>query len=547
MATPINAPLTSEIWHLSIEDLLEPICESPRLGGLGPFVINLSASSAPLSQPAKTFVPPAGAYVYQIQRMEDRRPRYRLRLGPFATEDEADAVLGVVRDVYPSALTATAESDDLRTIATFKPKPEKPPVAVPRSAAAAAPAAVRSTPVVAIAAPTAPVPVAAAPVAPAVIAFAPSSPAPIAPVPVVVATPVAPVVTAETPVAVVMPVAPVVTAAVPPAVAPLAPVSVAPMPPAAAPTAVAPPAPPALASVPPVRTATVPSAPVTLAARTVQSAARPAIPTLSAAPIAPTGTSVRSAAPIVSRPAPQAVRSEFMPAAVSIPVLSDSVEPVRGPVRRTPPPLAPSPPAAVREPVTPVAAIDVAPKAAPSTVKPALTHRADARDARPPSLESTQTMRALTTSELQDSAARWYVIQLSLSSESFDPDSLPNLDIFNEYRLYSVAGLDQGRIVHSLRLGFFAEQGAAGAVASYLAEFYEKPTVRRISVAERERFRDQRVEARKDIGATGRHAVIEITGERHIRDNRPRIAMVTPLAPAAAVSKSTAAPARRGR
>jgi hypothetical protein len=169
------------------------------------------------------------------------------------------------------------------------------------------------------------------------------------------------------------------------------------------------------------------------------------------------------------------------------------------------------------------------------------------RDARPPSLESTQTLRPLTTSELQETAARWYVIQLSLSSESFDPDSLPNLDIFNEYRLYSVAGLDQGRIVHALRLGFFADEVAAGAVASYLAEFYEKPAVKRISVAERERFRDQRVEARKDIGATGRHAVIEITGERHIREKRPRIATVTPLAPAAALSQSTATPARKGR
>jgi hypothetical protein len=44
------------------------------------------------------------------------------------------------------------------------------------------------------------------------------------------------------------------------------------------------------------------------------------------------------------------------------------------------------------------------------------------------------------------------------------------------------------------------------------------------------------VEARKDIGATGKHAVIEITGERHIRENRLRIATVTPLAPAAAGS-----------
>ena len=61
MATPINAPLTSEIWHLSIEDLLEPMTEMPRLGGPGPFVINLSASSAPVGLPAKSFVTPAGA------------------------------------------------------------------------------------------------------------------------------------------------------------------------------------------------------------------------------------------------------------------------------------------------------------------------------------------------------------------------------------------------------------------------------------------------------------------------------------------------------
>ncbi len=422
MATPINAPLTSEIWHLSIDDLLEPICESPRLGGPGPFVINLSASSAPLSQPAQTLLSPGGAQVYQIQRMEDRRPRYRLRLGPFATEDEADAMLGIVRDVYPSALTATAEPDDLRAIAALQPKP-----------------------------PSAPVP-----------------------------------------------------------------------------------------------TAT-PSAP------------RPAV--LPATPHDPQGTQPRSSPPIKSQPAQPAVaRAQFPPAAISIPVLSDSVEVVRRPPPAASPtaasPPAASPPAASRGPVAPLGAIRPALKPAPSAVKPMVSvvsnvaapaQRPIVRDARPPSLESTQTLRPLTTSELQDSAARWYVIQLSLSSESFDPDSLPNLDIFNEYRLYSVAGLDQGRIVHALRLGFFADEAAAGAVASYLAAFYEKPTVKRISAAERERFRDQRVEARKDIGATGRHAVIEITGERHIRDNRPRIATVTPLAPAAASSQSTAAPARKGR
>ncbi len=136
-------------------------------------------------------------------------------------------------------------------------------------------------------------------------------------------------------------------------------------------------------------------------------------------------------------------------------------------------------------------------------------------------VESTQTVRALTLLELEsDDTMRWYVIQLSQSEAAFDSEAVPNLDIFNVYRLYSVAGIDQGRIVHALRLGFFGEEIAAAAVASYLAAYYEKPVVKRVSAAERERFADQRFEPRKDVGATGRHAVIEITDERYVRERR---------------------------
>ena len=137
------------------------------------------------------------------------------------------------------------------------------------------------------------------------------------------------------------------------------------------------------------------------------------------------------------------------------------------------------------------------------------------------SIESTQTIRALTQLELEDDpASRWFAIQLSLSEEPFDPETLPNLDIFSVYRLYSVAGIDNGRIVHALRLGFFTEQIAAGAVASYLTAFYDKPAIKRVSAAERERFADQSLQARKDVGATGKQAVIEITNERYVREKR---------------------------
>jgi len=93
--------MAGEIWHLSIEDLFQPVQEAPRLGGDGPFVINLSASSAPVSIPTKAFAGCSDAHAYQIQVTEDGRTRYRLRLGPFATEDEADAILAVARDTIP--------------------------------------------------------------------------------------------------------------------------------------------------------------------------------------------------------------------------------------------------------------------------------------------------------------------------------------------------------------------------------------------------------------------------------------------------------------
>jgi len=62
----------------------------------------------------------------------------------------------------------------------------------------------------------------------------------------------------------------------------------------------------------------------------------------------------------------------------------------------------------------------------------------------------------------------------------------------------------------------------ARMVAGYVAAYYENPTIKRVSVAERTRFEAQRIEARKDVGATGKHAVIEITDELVIRESRLR-------------------------
>ncbi len=340
---------------MNIEDLFAPLPERTRLGGPGPFVINLIASSAPIDVPAKGIAGCAHAHVYQVQRIEDRRPRYRLRLGPFTHEDDADAELLNVRDIYPGALTATADADDLRIIAALPVK--------------------------------APVPSAVKPMVPTLVEE--------------VTKPV------QTP--------------------------------AVRPTAAA----PAKAVDKP-------------AAHTV---AKPA---------------TKAAAPAPAIPKPAATKP-------TIPAMMAAIVPVRAP----------------------------------------LPPQAEQSSQRAINLESTQTVRALTQLELEDDqASRWFAIQLSLAEEAFDPETLPNLDIFRVYRLYSVAGIDQGRIVHALRLGFFTEQSAAGAVASYLTVFYDKPTIKRVSSAERERFAEQSLEARKDVGATGRQAVIEITNERYVREKR---------------------------
>jgi hypothetical protein len=132
-----------------------------------------------------------------------------------------------------------------------------------------------------------------------------------------------------------------------------------------------------------------------------------------------------------------------------------------------------------------------------------------------PSGDAAQADRVLTQLELcEEEGMGWFVIQLLVGENALDVDKVPKHDIFKAYRLYSIAGLEQGRVMHALRLGFFKEEGAAQAVASYLAAFYERPSVKRVGTAERNRFADRRVDPRRDAGAP---PVIEITNERYVR------------------------------
>jgi hypothetical protein len=139
-------------------------------------------------------------------------------------------------------------------------------------------------------------------------------------------------------------------------------------------------------------------------------------------------------------------------------------------------------------------------------------------------IDSTQTQRALTSLDVsKGEASSHFVVQLILSEDEIDPDHVPSLDIFSEYRLYRVKGLHEDSVMHALRLGFFSSEPAAQAVAGYLAVYFDTPTIKRVSVAEKERFAEDRLNARKDVGATGVHSVIELTSpaplpERQVRE-----------------------------
>jgi hypothetical protein len=155
--------------------------------------------------------------------------------------------------------------------------------------------------------------------------------------------------------------------------------------------------------------------------------------------------------------------------------------------------VAAAPPAASRQLIAPEPVSPIPP--------PRIAQSANAQ-ASAPVMDSTETVRTLAPLELADGEAScWFAIQLMLRDEPIDTEQVPSLGIFAEYRLYSVTGLEQDRVRHVLRVGFFSSELAAQAVAGYLVGYFDSPVVKRVSNAERERFADTAVAGRKSVGA----------------------------------------------
>jgi hypothetical protein len=107
----------------------------------------------------------------------------------------------------------------------------------------------------------------------------------------------------------------------------------------------------------------------------------------------------------------------------------------------------------------------------------------------PVDLDSTQTVRALSESELYDShQPRWYAIQLVISDRAINLDMMPRLDAFAAHQLYALAAKHETGTWHALRLGFFPDEESAETACEHLRTYFSAATTVRVSVAEQTRF-----------------------------------------------------------
>lgn len=451
------------------------------------FVINLCASMTPSQLTSKT-LPGLEAYrLYQVSRREDGRTRYRLRLGFFTSEADAEAVLATVRSDYPTAFTTCLGADEQRFTKGYVPaRPQPRPVPTPAAQPEAVDRATSEPAPTQNGAPTAAKaevieltweperPTASAPqprvnrarpgmddVGEVEISWEPTQPAPDTPTP---------------------------------------------------PTAVE----LTLANDVDANTSHITrGAPKRDEVQLTPSASATELKLAADAPPPQASSTATSNAPF------HVGKGAHIPDVD----LGFATQP---PAERTktPPVLNTTP---VRKPAAPAAA----------STQPRPPQVKARSDAGPPELDSTQTIRALTSTELNDdSQEQWFAIELAVSEQAVNLDTMPHLDIFEAYRLYSVAAAANGKITHSLRLGFFREAVSAEAVSGYLKTFFAAPNVIRVSVAEQLRFRD--TPKRKSDAAKSEANVIELkTRERPIHPIPTVTAQPNPAAPGSFKPNST--------
>jgi hypothetical protein len=462
------------------------------------FLINLCASMAPVQLANKTLPGLENYRLYQVTRVEDGRTRYRLRLGFFATEAEAEDVLATVREQYPTAFTACLAEEDRRHTRGYvvKAAPAKSQMSV-----------VRSNPAKPAVAKAAAQPAAKPAAAPKAAAAAPK------------------------------PQAQVAAKSAAPSAADIISVDDLSWDPPALDTKRETPKPSAAANgkhqtlAPGFKTQPVIKAEPAKAKNTAPATtpkAEPKIDTAASMRVPAVELTLSDPPAPVAQPKPRSAPNEpfHVGKGVEIPTTqlslqTDQVASAKPVAPTTTAPQAAATPhkvgsSAAAKVTAKAATLPTKPAAAPAAIKPA--PKAPASIPKHPDLDSTQTIRALTSDELNDEMQeKWFAIQLAASEQPVNLDTMPHLDIFEAYRLYSVATAGSGKIVHSLRLGFFKEAVSAEAVAGYLKTFFSSPSVLRISVAEQARFKDATMPKKPDPEVRAQANVIELDSARASR------------------------------
>jgi hypothetical protein len=125
-----------------------PASKLPKAVAPTRFVVNLCASTTPvgLVQPSH-----AGLKRYTFfvsRRLEEGRERFRLHMGYFDSQEEAEKILDLVRDVYPAAWAGVAPGIKLRARAALpESSPVDEPLAAPVAVASLSPPAAAAVPV----------------------------------------------------------------------------------------------------------------------------------------------------------------------------------------------------------------------------------------------------------------------------------------------------------------------------------------------------------------------------------------------------------------
>jgi hypothetical protein len=514
----------------ALTDPLLAITTAPAEPGSSLFVINLCASIAPIQAAGKTIPGFESCKLYQVARVEDGRTRHRLRLGFFTSEADAEAVLAQVRDNYPTAFVTCLSDDDRRFTRGYLPARDS--------------GTERSRPVAVTTKPEPPVTIAASP--------APQKKeAPKAPAPQPAARTAVPAKAASTPVATPAPKAAALAATALSGASAARTTAAAKAPSEVKPVAAPAPVdeielswdPPALQGKPQADTRTTAQtvAPAfktepVIKARTPETVApKPAVAAKARAaePKKPAIELTLEREPVAAPAAPKAARNDaaqpfHVGKGVEIPMTAltleaTSVQPAMAATANTAPqkpqPSAPAPKQSAARPAQPAnkTAAPAMPKA-PAVPVPAAGGRG-------PELDSTQTIRALTSAEMDDEE-KWFSIQLVVSEQPVNLDAMPHLDIFEAYRVYSIANAGSGKIVYSLRLGFFREEVSAAAVSGYLKTFFPSPSVMRISTAEQLRFKDAPTpKATAEATARNEARVIELNQARDRKTTIPTVTM----------------------